>query len=348
MLLLGPPDRRPSRPAAATRRYRRPRAHAARGARRSLRPSHRRGAAARAGTRHHAVGHPGGDLHLGHDRPVQGRALLLPAGRLGGACLPCRRFERPQSRQPAAVPCRRHRRGLSHAGQGRLDRAGRGVRHQQLLGRDAPHAGDLPDTARRNGAVPAQGAAQPARPRPSAEEGRAGGIGRRFEGLRRPLRRRRLHHLQHDRDLLAAGLRAQPVGARHLRPAARGLRGAHRRRERLRAGARHGRRADRAQRHPMVDEPRLSQQSRGDGNGVAQRLVSHRRRLPARRGRQFLLRRPAEGRDSPARREHLLLRGRSRGQRPPRRARGRRGRRAVGVRRGRRAGCGGAGRRQGD
>ena len=44
--------------------------------------------------------------------------------------------------------------------------------------------------------------------------------------------------------------------------------------------------------------------------GVAQRLVPHRRRLQARRRRLVLLRRPHQRRDPPARREHLVVRGR--------------------------------------
>ena len=44
--------------------------------------------------------------------------------------------------------------------------------------------------------------------------------------------------------------------------------------------------------------------------GMAQRLVPHRRRLQVRRGRQLLLRRSLEGRDTPKGRERLVVRGR--------------------------------------
>src|SRR3546814_15876657 len=78
-----------------------------------------------------------------------------------------------------------------------------------------------------------------------------------------------------------------------------------------------------------------------DGGGVAQRLVPHRRHVRARRRRRLVLRRPPEGRDPPARREHLVLGGRGRDPRPSRRARGRGGGGAERAHRGR--GAGGAG-----
>ena len=149
--------------------------------------------------------------------------------------------------------------------------------------------------------------------------------------------------LQHDRDRRRRSSRsANPQRRRHLRPAARRRRGPHRRRERLRGGARRGRRADRAQRPPVGDEPRLLQQSRRRRRGPGATAGSTPATPSARRGRQVLLRRPAEGRDPPARREHLLVRGRDRGLRPSRGARGGGGRRAERVRRGRGAGRGGA------
>ena len=67
-------------------------------------------------------------------------------------------------------------------------------------------------------------------------------------------------------------------------------------------------------------ERRLLRHAGGDGRGVAQRLVPHRRRLRRRRGRQLLLRRPHQGRDAPSRREHLVLRGRGARERAPGRA----------------------------
>ena len=64
------------------------------------------------------------------------------------------------------------------------------------------------------------------------------------------------------------------------------------------------------------DDARLSEHAGGDGAGVAQRLVPHRRRLPARRRGRILFRRPDEGHHPPARREHLVVRGRSRDRQP--------------------------------
>ncbi len=72
-------------------------------------------------------------------------------------------------------------------------------------------------------------------------------------------------------------------------------------RRRARRTRPHGRRrrADRAPPRAVVAERRLLQDARGDGRGMAQRLVPHRRRVPVRRGRLVLLRRPDEGRDPP-------------------------------------------------
>ena len=90
------------------------------------------------------------------------------------------------------------------------------------------------------------------------------------------------------------------------RPGRRVSRG---RRERYRSGAGNGRRAHRAHVAPMGDHAGLLQESRSDRARLAQRLVPYRRRISSRRAGQLLLRRPHEGRDPPARREHLVLRG---------------------------------------
>jgi crotonobetaine/carnitine-CoA ligase len=76
------------------------------------------------------------------------------------------------------------------------------------------------------------------------------------------------------------------------------------------------RRADRAHRPALVDDDRLLRHAGGDRQGLAQRLVPHRRCVPARCGRQLLLRRPREGRDPPPRREHLVVRGGATRSRP--------------------------------
>ena len=65
-----------------------------------------------------------------------------------------------------------------------------------------------------------------------------------------------------------------------------------------------------------ADEPfafahRLFRHAREDRRGLAQLLVPHRRPRGARDRRLVPFPRPAEGRDPPARREHLLVRGRA-------------------------------------
>ncbi len=86
-------------------------------------------------------------------------------------------------------------------------------------------------------------------------------------------------------------------------------------------GAGRSRRARRAHGLPLGGVAWLRRQCGGDRDRVAQWLVPYRRRLQARRRGQLLFRRPAEGRDPPARREHLVVRGRVRNPRPSRRAR---------------------------
>ena len=75
-----------------------------------------------------------------------------------------------------------------------------------------------------------------------------------------------------------------------------------------------------------ADEPyrlreRLLQHAREDRRGLAQPVVPHRRPRGARGRRRLPLRRPHQGRDPPARREHLLLRGRAGAAEPSRRGR---------------------------
>ena len=84
---------------------------------------------------------------------------------------------------------------------------------------------------------------------------------------------------------------------------------------------------DRAQRRPLDDERRLQRPAGGDRGRLAQRLVPHRRPVPPGRGGQLLLRRPHQGHDPAARREHLVVRGRERGLACSRRRRSRRHRR---------------------
>ena len=75
-----------------------------------------------------------------------------------------------------------------------------------------------------------------------------------------------------------------------------------------------------------ADEPyrlreRLLQHAREDGRGLAQPVVPHRRPRGARGRRRLPLRRPHQGRDPAARREHLFLRGRAGAAEPSRRGR---------------------------
>ena len=109
---------------------------------------------------------------------------------------------------------------------------------------------------------------------------------------------------------------ARPGGRAQLRPrrGSRALRAAARRRARHPGPGGHARRADRAPLAAVDDQLRLQEHARGDRERVAQRLVPHGRPVRAGRGRQLLLPRPDEGRDPPARREHLVVRGRGGGR----------------------------------
>ena len=70
---------------------------------------------------------------------------------------------------------------------------------------------------------------------------------------------------------------------------------------------------------PGLRHGRLLPDAREDRRGVAQPLVSHRRRRPLRRRGPPALRRPHQGLHPPAGREHLELRDRAGAQRPSRR-----------------------------
>ena len=101
----------------------------------------------------------------------------------------------------------------------------------------------------------------------------------------RTLRAADAHGLQHDGDGRADPVRRRPGGARHLRPAAPGCGGARRGWERHRSSAWRRRRTDPAHVATVGDHAGLLPQSAGDGGGVAQWLVPHRRRVQARRRR---------------------------------------------------------------
>ena len=181
--------------------------------------------------------------------------------------------------------------------------------YPDLLGCGAAEPHHLRLAAWRHDILPGEGAALVAGPRPYAAGTDHRAADRGGGDLPRTLRGRGLHHLQHDRDRLRDLQRCQPDARRQLRPRrARASRPASS--TTTTARCRSARSASwRCAASALVDQPRLPQQPGGDGAGLAQRLVPHRRRLPPRRRGQVLLRRPDEGRHPSAGGEHLLLRG---------------------------------------
>ena len=83
---------------------------------------------------------------------------------------------------------------------------------------------------------------------------------------------------------------------------------------------RRGRGAARAPRAPVDDDHGVLRDARAHARGVPEPLVPHRRRGAARRRREPLVRRPDQGPDPPAGREHRLCRRRERPPRAPRRS----------------------------
>ena len=113
-----------------------------------------------AGTPDRAVGHSVDHLHIGHDRPVEGRAVLLSphvfqrrarilADGGGGRSLYVRRADLPYRRHGPAVRDARARR-VGRADRILLDRAFLGHRTANQIHRGVPARGDgdLPDEAR--------------------------------------------------------------------------------------------------------------------------------------------------------------------------------------------------------
>ena len=143
-------------------------------------------------------------------------------------------------------------------------------------------------------------------------------------GVSRAHRRRACRRLRLDRDQLRHRQLGRRAARRHDGLAAAGLRGARRRRRRRRAW-----RPAQAGELVLRAEPPFAFASgyfnRPEETVEAWRnvLVPHRRPRRPRRRRRVPLRRPAEGLDPPARREHLVVRGRAGAARPSRR-RGRR------------------------
>ena len=116
--------------------------------------------AAGAGARHRAVGPAVDHLHVGHDRPVQGRAVVLhPSLQHGGVgAVPRRR--RPLHDQPADVPFGRRHAGHRDADPWRLDLDGRRLRHRVLLADRQEDRHHHHHPARRDGRVPAEAPAE--------------------------------------------------------------------------------------------------------------------------------------------------------------------------------------------
>ena len=81
----------------------------------------------RTGRTDRAVAYPKRDLHVGHHRCVEGRDVIVSASVVDLDGVPIRDRGRPRYGQPALVPCRRDRRGLPDAGEGRIGR-GRRIR----------------------------------------------------------------------------------------------------------------------------------------------------------------------------------------------------------------------------
>ena len=105
--------------------------------------------------------------------------------------------------------------------------------------------------------------------------------------------------------------------ARHHGPPVRGLLCARGRRRGHRGAGRH---AGELMLPPRRRSPlrRLLRHAGEDGRGLAEPLVPYRRPGRPRARRLLQVRRPAEGRDPPARREHLLVRGRAGAAEPSR------------------------------
>ncbi len=149
VVTIGPAARTTQHPARATRRKR---------------PAGRRRAARRE-RRHQSLGHPVDHLHIRHHGSLQGRAVTVPAAlhdghdrvRLHGRW-------RGHSRQPAAVPRRRHEPDVRGPGSRRQHLPGRWLQHSEVLGPGAP--GQLRHhlrTDRRDGCVPREIRAAPGR-----------------------------------------------------------------------------------------------------------------------------------------------------------------------------------------
>ncbi len=198
----------PGRAGGAGRRGREDRRHEA-PRRRRARSRGRR--AAPAGAADPALGPAVDHLHVGHHRAVQGRDVLVSARRdhVAGDGLPAR--GRPAAGDPAAVPRRRDGRGLRDAAARRVDRRGRRLSGRCLLGRHRRSPRDLRRAARRHGHAAQQARAVAGRSRARAARRDHGAAARRRPGVLAPLRLRDLHGVQHDRDLVADRVRAQPT-----------------------------------------------------------------------------------------------------------------------------------------
>ena len=160
----------------------------------------------------------------------------------------------------------------------------RQVQQRTLLGRRARH--ELRDrrARRADDRVPRRRSPVARRRRQPAAERDRGADDPRDGGVRASLRRAGRDRVRADRGRHGRHHRLGPRPVGQLRPRARGLpvaRGPDRGRARRAGRHRRGRRDDRAQRRAVEPEPRLLPHARADGRRVAQRLVPHRRRVPA-------------------------------------------------------------------
>ncbi len=182
-----------------------------------------------AGTEHAAASARSGryarhPLHLGHDRPLQGRVLSARAIFLVGGHYR-RTVGRARRRRPdddaAAVPHQRAQQLLPGDAQRRDARRRAALFRLQIHGGAGAAPGDRHLCARRHGADFVGATAKPGRPRPQGAPGiGACGAGAFPPAIHRPLRLRADRRLRIDRDQLHHGGAARRAAARADGPAA--------------------------------------------------------------------------------------------------------------------------------
>ena len=184
----------------------------------------------------------------------------------------------------ADVPHRRHRHHL-------LDAPGRRIGRTRTRGSAPAGSGTTCGASRRRSRSPSTGWStfmlnQPPSPDDADNplRDRLHGAALAAQGVRGAVRRVGVHRVRHDRGAGPDRLRAEPGRREELRPrsGSRALRAPARRRARPAGAAGHAGRAGRAPHAPLDDQLRLQEHARGDGGGLAQRLVPHGRPVHAR------------------------------------------------------------------